>query len=126
MINWDVDKNLNTILIILIGFVLIFLTWHSISSSGENKRLKKDVHNKLKNIQELEFKKTAIFKSIKRDSLLIIEKDFIISKLKYSEDSLIKELKKINRENTKIRFNYLNSDINKRIKLFSKLATSTD
>lgn len=112
--------------LVLIGVILIVMTWSTISSSGENKRLKRAINEKLLEIKVLELEKNSIFESIEKDSLAIIAKDVIILRLSEKEYSLKNKLKHLKNERIKIQNAYFNNAVTERIRIFSELATRTE
>ncbi len=120
------NKQLAVLLRVLIAVILIIMLWATISSSGENKRLKKAVKSNLEYIERLESEKIAIFESLKKDSLKIIEKDSIILELSKEEFSLNNKLKHLKNEKFVIKNAYLRNDATERVRIFAKLATETD
>jgi uncharacterized protein (DUF2384 family) len=110
----------------LVAIVLIALVCSTISSSGENRRLKRAINDNLIQIKRLESEKNTILQSLEKDSLSIIAKDAIILVLTKKEDSLINTLNIFKHERSKIINHYLNADVSKRIDIFAKLATETD
>lgn len=110
----------------LLGLVLIIMVWSTISSSGENKRLKTAIKENLIEIDRLESEKISIFESIKEDSLAIIAKDAIILSLSQTEDSLNNTLNNFRNEKLKIKNSYLSNDVAKRVDVFSELASESD
>lgn len=112
--------------ILFIALILIILIFSTVSSSGENKRLKRAINEKELQIKKLESQKIAIFESIKKDSLKIAARDAVILDLSKKEDSLINNLKYFKNEKFKIKRHYVNSNVTERIRLFSSLATETD
>ncbi len=119
-------QQLNTLLRILLAIILIIMLWSTISSIGENKRLKSAVKVNLEYIERLESEKIAIFESLKKDSLKIREKDSIILELSKEEFSLNNKLKHLNNEKFVIKNAYLRNDAVERVRIFAKLATETD
>lgn len=117
---------LKTILVILVAILLIIMAWSTISSSRENKRLKRSINEKLLEIERLESQKITIFESIKKDSLKIIKKDSIILGLSKKEYSLTNRLKQLKNEKIKNYAEYFAGSPSERVRIFSKLATEND
>ena len=113
-------------IVILMAVVIIILGWSLVSSSGENKRLRNDIKENLKRIETIESQKSAIFETIKKDSLRIATQDRIIEELKVKEDSLIINLKTLKNERIKIQNAYLSSAVGERIRIFTELATEAN
>ena len=119
------NNQFKIVLRILLAVIVIIMLWSSISSSGENKRLKSTIEENLEKINKLESQKKTIFEFAKRDSLLLIEQNIIILDLSKKEDSLINNLKHFKNERIKIKNAYFNNAVNERIRIFSKLANAT-
>lgn len=113
-------------ILILMSIVIIILGWSLFSSSGENKRLRDDIKEKLKRIETIELQKSAIFETVKKDSLRIATQEKIIEKLKVKEDSLNINLKLLKNERIKIQNAYLGSAVGERIRIFTELATQAN
>lgn len=121
-----INTPLKLVSVILLGLILIVLAIATISSSGENKRLKTSINENKEKIKELETEKITIFESIEKKSEQIRLKDSIIRELKSKENLLINNLKTLKDERTKIQNAYFNNDVNKRVRIFSELATGSD
>lgn len=124
--DFKIDTPLKLVSVILLGLILIVLAIATISSSGENKRLKTSINENKEKIKELEAEKITIFESIEKKSEQIRLKDSIIEELKNKEILLINNLKTLKDERTKIQNAYFNNDVNKRVRIFSELATGSD
>ena len=113
-------------LVILAGLLLIIMIIAAISSTGENKRLKRAIKDNNINIEILEKNKAPLLKKIEEASIELIKKDSLIFTLRMKEESLKNTIKIFKNEKFKIQNNYNNSDIDERVRLFSKLATRAD
>tara|TARA_R110000744_G_scaffold121116_2_gene225548 strand:+ start:19225 stop:19608 length:384 start_codon:yes stop_codon:yes gene_type:complete len=120
------NNKLKLSLIILAGLVLLIMILATVSSSRENKRLKRAIKANDKKIEILENQKTPLFKKIKEDSVKIVKKDSLIFVLQIKEQTLKNTIKIFKNENNKIKSNYNNSSINERVRIFSELATRAD
>lgn len=124
--DFKIDTPLKLVSVILLGLILIVMAIATISSSGENKRLKTSINENKEKIKELESEKITIFEFIEKKSEQIRLKDSIIRELKSKENLLINNLKTLKDERTKIQNAYFNNDVNKRVRIFSELATGSD
>lgn len=124
--DFKIDTPLKLVSVILLGLILIVMAIATISSSGENKRLKTSINENKEKIKELESEKITIFESIEKKSEQIRLKDSIIRELKSKENLLINNLKTLKDERTRIKNAYFNNDVNERIRIFSELASETD
>lgn len=117
-------NKIQTVLIILLGIILMVMIVATISSSGENKRLKTSINENNQKIKELENEKIVIFESIEKKSEQIRLKDSIIQELKNKENLLINNLKTLKDERIRLKNAYFNNNVNERIRIFSELAAS--
>ncbi len=124
--DFKINTPLKLVSVILLGLILLVMAIATISSSGENKRLKTSINENKEKIKELEAEKITIFESIEKKSEQIRLKDSIIRELKSKENLLINNLKTLKDERTKIQNAYFNNDVNKRVRIFSELATGSD
>lgn len=120
------ESPFKVISLILVGVIFIIMIWATISSSGENRRLKNDIKENLEKIEELEEIKKPIFEELKADSLAIKKRDSVILVLSNEKNNLLRTLKYYKNENFKLKNTYVNAPLNERIKLFSRLATEKD
>lgn len=108
----------------LVALLLIVLIFNGVSSSGENKRLKRAINDNLDKIEFIEKEKKALYEAIYNDSILIEFQKKKIDSLRSAEKILINNLNNFKNESTKIKNAYINSDVNGRIRKFSELASS--
>ena len=113
-------------LVVLAGLILIIIIFSAISSTGENKRLKRAIKDNNINIEILEKNKAPLLKKIEEASIQLIKKDSVIFSLRMKEESLKNTIKIFKNEKIKIENIYNNSDIDERVRVFSKLATGED
>ena len=112
--------------LILGGLVLIIMFWTAVSTSGENKRLKRAVNDNDKKIEALEAQKVPLLSKIKTDSLEIIKKEALINSLKTEEQVLKNTINYLKNENKRLKNDYITSDIDERVAIFAKLANQKD
>lgn len=113
-------------ILILLGVILIFILRSLFVSYGSIKSLKNDLKGNIKKVDSIEASKKQLFDEIRNDSLLLSKKDSIILVLTNQKTSLKKSLKYYKNENKKLKGNYIDNPINKRIAIFAKLATEKD
>lgn len=112
--------------LILAGLVLVIILVSSISTSRENKHLKRAINKNEDKIESLELKKEPLLDKIKADSLAIVKKDSVILSLKIKEEALNNKIKYYKNENTRIINDYINSSIDQRVDIFAELASRAD
>ena len=112
--------------LILGGLVLVVMFVASISSSRENRRLKRAINENNDKIESLEAKKIPLLQKIKSDSLELVKKDSVILGLKIREETLKNTIKYFKDENKRIKSDYINSSIDQRVDIFANLATRAD
>lgn len=112
--------------LILLGLVLIIMISTTVSTSGENKRLKSEIKENLEAIEKLESEKFTILELIKEDSLAIVAKDKLILELSNKGDSLKNNLKHLKDEKTKNFTKYLSGSVGQRVDAFAELARERD
>lgn len=117
---------LNLAALILAGLFLIVMFASSVSTSRENKRLKRAINENIDKIESLEQQKQPLFDKITEDSLEIVKKDSLIFYLKTKEAVLLNNIKYFKNENARIKTNYINNTIDQRVDIFAKLATRAD
>jgi hypothetical protein len=112
--------------LVLGGLVLVIMFIASISSSRENRRLKRAINENNDKIESLEAKKIPLLQKIKSDSLELVKKDSVILGLKTKEETLKNTIKYFKNENKRIKSDYINSSIDQRVDIFANLATRAD
>ncbi len=113
-------------ILILLGVILMFILRSLFVSYGSIKSLKNDLKGNIKKVDSIEASKKELFDEIKNDSLLLSKKDSIILVLTNQKTSLKKSLKYYKNENKKLKGTYIDNPINKRIDIFTRLATEKD
>ena len=121
--DFKIDTQLKLVSVILLGLILIIMTVATISTSGENKRLKTSINENEQKIKKLENEKITIFESIEKKSELLERQKSIIASLKKREDSLINNLKTLKNERTIKQNAYSNNDVSERVRIFSELVS---
>jgi hypothetical protein len=121
--DFKINTPLKLVSVILLGLILIVMTFATISSSGENKRLKTSINENEQKIKKLETEKITIFESIEKKSEQIRLKDSIIEELKNKEILLINNLKTLKNERTIKQNAYSNNDVSERVRIFSELVS---
>jgi hypothetical protein len=117
----DFKKRSSLILLGLVCLVIIIsITWPDNSESP----LKSKIKAREIKIDSLESLQAQYLVRIKQDSAKLKVKDSIIAVLRAREDELLESLKINTYEYENARRFYLNSDINKRVRLFSKLVNA--
>jgi len=119
-------KPFQSVSLVLISLILIILIYSTISSSGENKRLKRAQNKNNETIKLLENEKNTILELLKEDSVKISAQNLRIKELEKLEDSLINNLKTLKHERTIFKNAYFNHAVSERVRIFSELATKTD
>jgi hypothetical protein len=117
---------IKTAALVLGGLVLVVMFVASISSSRENRRLKRAINENNDKIESLEAKKIPLLQKIKSDSLELVKKDSVILGLKTKEETLKNTIKYFKNENKRIKSDYINSSIDQRVDIFANLATRAD
>jgi hypothetical protein len=117
---------IKTAALVLGGLVLVVMFVASISSSRENRRLKRAINENNDKIESLEAKKIPLIQKIKSDSLELVKKDSVILGLKTKEETLKNTIKYFKNENKRIKSDYINSSIDQRVDIFANLATRAD
>ena len=110
------------IFISALGFFLVFVLPGLFSYNSEAGELKKQIKKGEAKIESLEETKDPIYKQIKDLQETIKKKDLIIENLETEKQTIKNTLIFYRNENKRIKSDYLNNDINERVRIFSKLA----
>jgi len=106
--------------------LLIFIAGSFFGGNEYVNFLKKEIKGNQKKIDSIEKTKAILFDEIKKDSIAIYKRDSIILVLSKEKVKLLNTVKYYKDENKKIKGTYIDSPINKRIELFTRLATEKD
>lgn len=104
---------------------LACLVW-SIPTWLENGSLKRAQKENKEKIEQIDAFKEEIFFRIKADSILLQARKDSILVLTNKRETLKKSLNYYKYENLRLKNNYLRSDLNERVELFTRLATEKD
>lgn len=111
---------------ILIGLVLLVFSLAIINTYDKSNSLKNEIKENGVKIDSIELSKNLNIQRIKLNEIRIFQIDSILIKMKIRERSLLDSIKKNENEYKKNRRIYVDSDIDKRIRIFSELAAESD